>query len=171
MSDLTDGERQAIRDLENYQNNGGAYAALNTTRPQTLAYALTDSPVGQAAWIVEKFHEWTDHDTPGPFGAISIDDVLTIVTTYWVTRTADSAARFYADTFRSLARSAPPSLRTPTGCAVFPADIVRPSRRWAERVYPNIVHWTEMARGGHFGALESPDLLVEDLRLFFRPLR
>jgi pimeloyl-ACP methyl ester carboxylesterase len=96
--------------------------------------------------------------------------VLTIVTTYWVTRTAGSAARFYAETARSLAASAP-TLTVPTGCAVFPGDIVRPSRRWAARVHPNIVHWTEMPRGGHFGAFEVPDLLVDDLRAFFRPLR
>jgi pimeloyl-ACP methyl ester carboxylesterase len=171
MTDLNDTERQALDDLDRYQGDAGAYAALNTTRPQTLTYALTDSPVGQAAWIIEKFHEWTQGvEDAGPFGAISIDDVLTIVTTYWVTRTAGSAARFYAETARSLASSAP-ILTVPTGCAVFPGDIVRPSRRWAARVHPNIVHWTEMSRGGHFGALEAPDLLADDLRAFFRPLR
>jgi len=171
MADLDDIERQALDDLDRYQGDAGAYAALNTTRPQTLAYALTDSPVGQAAWIIEKFHEWTeDVEGAGPFGTISIDDVLTIVTTYWVTRTAGSAARFYAETARSLASSAP-ILTVPTGCAVFPGDIVRPSRRWAARVHPNIVHWTEMSHGGHFGALEAPDLLAGDLRAFFRPLR
>jgi pimeloyl-ACP methyl ester carboxylesterase len=88
-----------------------------------------------------------------------------------VTGTATSAARFYAETGVSLARSGLPLVQVPTGCAAFPGDIVTPSRRWAERAYPNIVHWTDMPRGGHFSALEVPQLLVDDLRAFFRPLR
>ncbi len=172
--DLTDVERQAFVDVERYEKLDSGYALLNGTKPLTLGFALTDSPVGQAAWILEKFHTWTgadDRDAGAPFGEIAVDDVLAIVSTYWFTRTAGSAARFYADAGVTLARDGLPRVDRPTGCAVFPADIVRPSRRWAERSYPNIVQWTEMACGGHFGALEVPDLLVADLRMFFRGLR
>lgn len=172
--ELTDQERQALADLARYETRDSGYAFLNGTKPLTLSYALTDSPIGQAAWILEKFHTWTGADdsaTHAPFGAISVDDALAIVSTYWFTRTAGSAARFYADAGATLARDGLPRVERPTACAVFPSDIVRPSRRWAEHAYPNIVRWTEMARGGHFGALEAPDLLVDDLRAFFHTLR
>jgi pimeloyl-ACP methyl ester carboxylesterase len=174
MNDLTDVERKALDDLSDYERNDSGYALINGTKPNTIGYALTDSPLGQAAWIVEKFRTWSDRsgDLEGThFGAIALDDILTIVTTYWVTGTASSAARFYAEAGASLARTGLPVVRVPTGCAAFPGDIVTPSRRWAERTYPNIVHWTDMPRGGHFSALEVPQLLVEDLRAFFRPLR
>jgi pimeloyl-ACP methyl ester carboxylesterase len=172
--DLTDAERQALADLEHYEKVDSGYALLNGTKPLTLAFALTDSPVGQAAWILEKFHSWTGADGDGgspPFGAVAVDDALAIVSTYWFTRTAGSAARFYADAGATLARDGLPRVEKPTGCAVFPSDIVRPSRRWAERSYPNIVRWTEMPAGGHFGALEVPGLLAADLRAFFGQLR
>lgn len=174
MIDLTDGERKALDDLSNYERFDSGYALMNGTKPHTIGYALTDSPLGQAAWIMEKFRTWSDRSgelATTDFGAIALNDILTIVTTYWVTGTASSAARFYAETGASLARSGLPTVRAPTGCAAFPGDIVTPSRRWAERAYPNIVHWTDMPRGGHFSALEVPQLLVEDLRTFYRPLR
>lgn len=174
MSDLTDVERKALEDLSDYERRDSGYALINGTKPHTIGYALTDSPLGQAAWIMEKFRTWSDRsgDLAGThFGAIALDDILTIVTTYWVTGTAGSAARFYAETGASLARAGLPVVRVPTGCAAFPGDIVTPSRRWAERAYPNIVHWTDMPRGGHFSALEVPQLLIDDLRTFFRPLR
>jgi pimeloyl-ACP methyl ester carboxylesterase len=170
--DPTDAEQEALRAVAQYDAVGGAYALLNATKPHSLAYALGDSPVGQAAWILEKFHEWTDHNgSDGVAGAVPIDDLLAIITTYWVTGTAGSSARFYADTGASIARSGLPSVNVPTGCGAFPGDVVMPSRRWAQRRYPSLVHWTEMPRGGHFSALEVPDLLVADLRTFFRPLR
>ena len=102
---------------------------------------------------------------------MSVDDALAIVTTYWITGTSGSAARFYAETLATLARTGLPRVDVPTGCAVFPSDIVTASRRWAERSYPNIVHWTDMPQGGHFSALEVPDLLIDDVRSFFRALR
>src|SRR5262249_43687531 len=157
--DLTDAERQAVVDLERYEKVDSGYSLLNGTKPHTLAFALTDSPVGQAAWILEKFHSWTGadrRDGSEPFRAGAVGDALAIVSTYWFTRTAGSAARFYADAGVTLARDGLPRVERPTGCAVFPSDIVRPSRRWAERSYPNIVRWTEMPDGGHFGALEVP---------------
>ena len=106
-----------------------------------------------------------------PFGAVAVDDALAVVATYWFTRTAPSAARFYGEAGLVLARDGLRRVEVPTGAAVFPADIVRPSRRWAQQAYPNLVHWTEMPRGGHFGALEAPAELVADLRAFFAPLR
>jgi pimeloyl-ACP methyl ester carboxylesterase len=168
----TEQERRAFDALARYEATDSAYSMINATKPYTLAYALNDSPVGQAAWILEKFHTWTDSTgfdpQSAPFGAVSVDDALAVVTTYWLTGTSGSAARFYADAGATLARCGLPRVEVPTGCAVFPGDIVVPSRRWAERSYPNVTHWTEMPRGGHFSALEEPDLLVDDLRAFFR---
>lgn len=174
IADATDFEREAVAALERYERFDSGYNLLNTTRPHTLSYALHDSPVGQAAWIIEKFNNWTDCD--GPEGrdftrAVDLDDVLNVVSTYWFTGTAASAARFYAETVPVVAAGATPPLTVPTGCALFPGDIVRAPRRWAERIYPNIVHWTDMPRGGHFGCLEEPDLFVADVRSFFRSLR
>ena len=174
MSDLTERERKALDDLSNYERQDSGYALINGTKPHTIGYALTDSPIGQAAWIIEKFRTWSDRsdELAGThFGNIALDDILTIVTTYWATGTASSAARFYAEAGATLARTGLPIVRVPTGCAAFPGDIVTPSLRWAERAYPNIVHWTDMPRGGHFSALEVPELLVDDLRTFFRPRR
>ena len=120
---------------------------MNGTKPHTVGYALTDSPIGLAAWILEKFHAWTGAaagDPDAPFGRVAIDDALAVVSTYWFTRTAPSAARFYADAGATLARDGLPRVTVPTACAVFPDDIVRPSRRWAEASYPAIVRWTDM---------------------------
>ena len=131
---------------------------------------LTDSPAGLAAWIVEKFRSWSDCG-----GAVerrfSKDDVLTHLTLYWATKTIDSANRLYFDRDRE-PRSLGPGQRVEVPCAVtiFPADIDRPPREFGERAY-RVVRWTEMPRGGHFAAWEEPELLAEDLREFFRPLR
>lgn len=175
VADATEAERAAFSALAHYETVDGAYAFLNGTKPYTVGFGLTDSPVGQAAWILEKLHSWTaavGDRRDAAFGAVSLDDALAIVTTYWVTGTAASAARFYADAGAAMARNGGRTRTTvPTGCAAFPGDIVVPSRRWAERDYPNLVHWTDMAAGGHFGALEVPELLAADLRAFFRPLR
>jgi epoxide hydrolase len=151
--------------------DGSAYAQLHATRPQTLAYALTDSPVGQLAWIIEKFREWTDSEEL-PEEAVDRDLLLTNVMLYWLTRTAGSAARIYyerAHTTGRVARPAEPST-APTALAVFPAEIQLPLRHRAERT-ENLVRWTEFDRGGHFPAMEEPDLLVGDVRAFFRQLR
>ncbi|MFF2847261.1 epoxide hydrolase family protein [Streptomyces sp. NPDC058001] len=146
------------------------YADLQSTRPQTLAYGLTDSPVGQLAWIAEKFHEWSDtRERPG--GAIDRDLLLTNVMLYWLTRTAGSSARIYYERAHADYRGAPPEpSTTPTALAVFPEDNFIPLRHIAERTN-RIVRWTEFDRGGHFAALEEPDLLVADVRAFFRELR
>lgn len=172
--ELTEAEHEALVDLARYEQLDAGYAVLNGTKPHTVGFALTDSPVGQAAWILEKFHTWTGaspDDANEPFGLVSVDDALAVVSTYWFTRTAASAGRFYADAGATLARDGLPRVEVPTGCAVFPRDIVRPSRRWAEVSYPAIVRWTDMAAGGHFSALEVPGLLVDELRAFFRDHR
>ncbi|MFL6056538.1 MAG: epoxide hydrolase family protein [Actinoallomurus sp.] len=146
------------------------YAAIQSTRPQTLAYALTDSPAGQLAWIVEKFKEWTD-SKDRPEDAVDRDQLLTNVMLYWLTGTAGSSARIYYERAHAGYWGRPPETSTaPTALAVFPHDNFIPLRHIAERTN-TIVRWTEYDRGGHFAAMEQPDLLVADVREFFRSLR
>ena len=146
------------------------YAKIQGTRPQTLAYALTDSPVGQLAWIAEKFFEWTD-STDRPEDAVDRDLLLTNVMLYWLTGTAGSSARLYYERAHSGRPGAPPERsEVPTGVADFPAEIYVPLRRRAEE-RENIVRWTSFEHGGHFAALEQPTALVEDVRGFFAQLR
>jgi pimeloyl-ACP methyl ester carboxylesterase len=143
------------------------YAIVQSTRPQTISYALTDSPAGQLAWIVEKFKEWTDPAADLPEDAVDRDLILTDVSVYWLTGTAGSAARIYYEGARAWGQTKPRS-PVPTAVAVFPNDItIRPL---AERDH-NVVRWTEFDRGGHFAALEVPDLLIDDMREFFRRFR
>ncbi|MEX3101733.1 MULTISPECIES: epoxide hydrolase family protein [unclassified Streptomyces] len=152
--------------------DASAYAALQATRPQTLSYALTDSPVGQLAWIVEKFREWTDAREV-PEEAVSRDHMLTNVMVYWLTGTANSASRvYYERAHTTTGRVARPTAfsTAPTGLAVFPGDPQIPLRHRAART-DTVVRWTEFDRGGHFAAMEEPDLLVGDVRAFFRQLR
>ncbi|WP_055611341.1 epoxide hydrolase family protein [Streptomyces phaeochromogenes] len=146
------------------------YATVQMTRPQTLSYGLTDSPVGQLAWIVEKFEEWTDsHDRPED--AVDRDQLLTNVMLYWLTGTAGSSARIYYERAHAAGWGEPVQPSTaPTALAVFPWDNFIPLRHVADRT-ENIVRWTEFDRGGHFAAMEEPDLLVGDVRAFFRELR
>jgi pimeloyl-ACP methyl ester carboxylesterase len=152
------------RDLE------GAYFAIQSTKPQSLAYGLTDSPIGLAAWLIEKFHAWSDWGTD-PRGAFTMDELITIVMVYWLTNTAHSSIRLYNE-----ARLAPlhlgPGQRVVPPCGVvrLPRELPMPPRSWVERAF-NLQHWTELDKGGHFAALEVPQLLAEDIRTFFRPLR
>jgi len=148
---------------------GSAYQDIQGTKPQTLGYGLNDSPAGLAAWIVEKFHGWTDNDG-NPESAIGRDEILTNVTLYWVTESIASSTRIYYESRHTPASRPVRYVEVPTGVAVFPKEIYFVPRRWAESRY-NIVRWTMMPRGGHFAALEEPELLVEDVRAFFRELR
>lgn len=145
------------------------YMKLQSTRPQTLAYALTDSPVGQLAWIVEKFKEWT-HSDSRPEEAVDRDQLLTNVTIYWLTATAGSSAQLYYEIAIKQRSGLSAIPRTPNpvplAVAVFSHDILPPIRRFAERDYSNIIRWSEFPTGGHFAAMEEPDLLVTDLREF-----
>ena len=169
-SELTDAERGWLAGNAAFFANEGGYLQMHGTRPQTLAYGLSDSPAGLAGWIVEKLRAWSDCDGDLE-SAMTRDQILTNLTVYWVTGTANSAARLYLEAMRSgefqpLAQR----IEVPTGCAIFPKETVRTPRPWAERAW-NVQHWTEMPRGGHFSALEVPDLLVADVRAFYRTLR
>ncbi|HEY0671717.1 MAG TPA: alpha/beta fold hydrolase [Longimicrobiales bacterium] len=159
-------EKAYVEQLKQNCSDGGAYLQLQSTRPQTLAYALTDSPAAQLAWIVEKFREWTDATVELPEDAVDIDQLLTNVSIYWFTGSGASAAHFLYESMR--AQEWGEASDTPTGFAIFGAHpVVRrlmdPDRR--------IRHWSEFTRGGHFPAMEVPELLAADLRDFFRPLR
>jgi pimeloyl-ACP methyl ester carboxylesterase len=174
LSQLTDTERQRMLAswdrTRRWRKEGEGYAAIQSTRPQTLAYGLTDSPVGQLAWIVEKFKEWTDSQER-PEDAVDRDQLLTNVMLYWLTRTAGSSARIYFERAHADQENAgfEPSM-TPTAVAVFPHENFLALRRLADRT-DNIVRWSEFDRGGHFAAMEEPDLVIADMRAFFRPLR
>jgi epoxide hydrolase len=161
QAEFTAAERARFERLTRFLADGNGFAQIMSTRPQTLAYSLTDSPVGQLAWIAEKFYEWSQHPA-----AIDRDRMLTNVMLYWLTGTAGSSSRFYYENMH--AGEWPQPSRVPTGVAVFTEDV--PIRRYAEQ-FNAIVHWSEFERGGHFAALEAPDLLVGDVRAFFRTLR
>ncbi len=165
LAELNPAERARLDGVRDLVREGTGYADLQSTKPQTLAYALNDSPVGQLAWIADKFKDWTDPAADLPEHAVDIDQLLTNVTLYWLTGTGGSSAHQYR-----AVRDEPAPVRSevPTGVAVFPTDpAVRPLLERAHR----IVHWSEFDRGGHFAAMEAPDLLVQDLRDCFRPLR
>ena len=162
-------EARALRRIQHYQDWDAGYSKQQATRPQTLAYGLADSPVGQAAWILEKFWAWTDCDGD-PLNLLSQDELLDNVMLYWVTGTAASSARLYWESFGPGKRQVRP-VQVPSGVAVYPQEIVPPVRRWMEPVFRNIRHWREMPRGGHFAAFEQPALFVDDVRAFFRGLR
>jgi pimeloyl-ACP methyl ester carboxylesterase len=167
LATFTDTEKARLERLNtSTAGPGNGYFEVQATRPQTLAYALTDSPVGQLAWIVEKFKEWT-HAADVPEDAVDRDQLLTNVMLYWLTGTARSSADLYYENLHAGSWGQPPGT-TPTGVAVFAEDYA--IRRYAERGN-NIVHWTEFDRGGHFAAMEAPDLLVGDVRTFFRGVR
>ena len=152
-----------------YNTAESAYSQIQGTKPQTLGYALNDSPAGQAAWIVEKFRAWCDCNGD-PESVFTRDEILTNITIYWVTQTATSSARLYYESGRAPTSRPMGRIDVPTGAAIFPYELFITPRRWAEAAF-NITHWTEMPRGGHFAAMEQPELFVEDLRTFFRPLR
>jgi pimeloyl-ACP methyl ester carboxylesterase len=167
MDDLTPAEAAALEAMGEHDRWGTGYSKQQSTRPQTLGYGLVDSPAGQAAWILEKFWAWTDCDGH-PENVLTRDELLDNVMLYWLPAAGASSARLYWESFRSFGREA---VTVPMGGAIFPKEIIRPSRRWAERRYTDIRRWTEMERGGHFAALEQPTALVEDVRAFFRLVR
>jgi microsomal epoxide hydrolase len=165
---LSPQELQRIRGSLFAKGDEQAYSQQMGTRPQTVGYALNDSPVGLAAWIVEKYRAWSDNggDVEKSF---TKDEMLTNISLYWLTQTATSSARIYYE-----ARNAGPAdtrrIELPTACAIFPKEVSYAPRAW-QATRMNLVRWTEMPRGGHFAALEQPELLVDDVRAFFRELR
>jgi epoxide hydrolase len=165
--DLTEDEQQALAAFAEHRQWGTGYSKQQSTRPQTLGYGLVDSPVGQLAWIVEKFWAWTDCDGH-PENAVSRDELLDNVMLYWITGSGASSARLYWESFNSFITDG--RVELPTGVAAFPKEILRTPRRWCEGAY-NVTHWTTMPRGGHFAAFEQPELFVDDVRAFFATVR
>ena len=164
---LSDEERQYKVNAQRWIAQEGGYMALQATKPQTLAYGLSDSPVGLAAWIIEKFRAWSDCN--GELTKrFSNDELLTNIMIYWITNTISSSAGIYYENTHSL--PALGKIEVPTGVALFPADILLPPKKWAEQNL-NISRWTTMPRGGHFTAMEEPELLADDIRSFYRQFR
>lgn len=167
---ISDVEQDYLDRVGKWADAEGAYIAIQSTKPLTLGYGLTDSPAGLAAWLLEKFRSWSDCVSV-PDEAIALDELLTNVMIYWVTNTAHSAARFYSGSReRPFHLAAGEKILPPCGVVTLPRELPMPPRSWAERAF-NIVHWTSLPRGGHFAAFEQPELLADDIRAFFRPLR
>ena len=169
-SPVTEDEQAFLASAKQWLESEGAYTAIQSTKPLTLSYGLSDSPAGLAAWISEKFRTWSDCGGDVE-RAVSLDDLLTNISLYWFSGTLDSTLRIYKEnrleplTFAKGERVTPP-----LGMASFPKELPTPPRSWVERVF-NVRRWTAMPRGGHFAALEQPELLAGEIRAFFRPMR
>lgn len=166
----TDAERAFLKYLKRWSEEEGGYAHILGTRPQTVAYGLNDSPAGLAAWITEKWHAWTAPPSGNLAAHFTKDELLTNVTIYWVTETINSANRYYAEDLRGPGPE--DCARVPLGVSLTATQrFERPPREYVERLFPDIRRWIELPRGGHFVALEEPELLAEAICAFFRPLR
>ena len=170
---LTDRERAALDALEQAAERDSGYSKEQGTRPQTIGYGLVDSPAALCAWIVEKFWAWTDHS--GDLESVlARDELLDNLMLYWLPGTGASAARLYWESIRTvnewISGAAGEPIDVPTGCSVFPKELQRPSRRWAEKRFPDIRYWNEPPRGGHFAAFEQPALFVDEVRACFQAL-
>lgn len=157
----------AIEALTKFADTGSGYARLQATRPQTIGYALADSPAGQAAWIYEKFQGWSDCDGD-PETIFTRDELLDNIMIYWLTNSGASSARLY---YESLSSFRPIEVALPVGISLFPKDTIQTSRKWIDAVFPNIIHWNRLDRGGHFAALEQPELFVQEMRTCFAKVR
>jgi pimeloyl-ACP methyl ester carboxylesterase len=170
---LTDVEKAAFDSLDDLYRKGGGYAAMMVTRPQTVGYALADSPAGQAAWIYDKFAAWTD--TGGePERALSKDDMLDDITLYWLTDSATASALLYWENNNNnfnAANQKTADIAIPVAVTVFPGEIYRAPRSWTQRAYRNLIYFNEVDKGGHFAAWEQPALFAAEIRAAFRPLR
>jgi pimeloyl-ACP methyl ester carboxylesterase len=174
FGDLTDRERSALESLRQAAETESGYSMEHATRPQTIGYALTDSPAALCAWITEKFWAWTDHD--GDLDAvISRDELLDNLMLYWLPKAGASSVRLYWESIRRvnewITGAVTDRVSVPVGCSIVPKELQRPSRRWAARRFTDIRYWNEPARGGHFAALEQPELFVHEVRDCFRALR
>ncbi len=167
MNDLTEREKSALAGMQHYADWDSGYSKQQSTRPQTLGYGLADSPSGQAAWIVEKFWSWMDCDGH-PENVASRDELLDNVMLYWLPDTAASSARLYWESFNKVSRD---PVKIPTGCSIFPKEIFRCSRRWAEKRFEKLVHWNDLDKGGHFAAFEQPATFINEVRTCFRHMR
>ena len=167
MGDLSEAEKSALAGIQHYQDWDSGYSKQQSTRPQTLGYGLADSPSGQAAWILEKFWAWTDCNGH-PENVLTRDELLDNVMLYWLPGTGASSARLYWESFNN-----PPtgSVKVPVGASIFPHEIMRASKRWAEKHFGGLLYWNELEKGGHFAAFEQPETFVEEIRSCFRSLR
>lgn len=166
-SPTSDEEHQLSR-LRNHRDINSGYSAIQSTKPQTISYGLSDSPIAQCAWILEKFQTWTDNHG-WPEDALHINQILDNITLYWLTNTSASSARLYWESLDAVRRDLS-EVKTPTGYTVFPHEIACPSRRWLEVQYPNLRYYNRVDRGGHFAAFEQPRLFAEEVRAAFRVL-
>ena len=165
--DLTEDEKKALADIKEYGVHESGYMRLQSTRPQTLGYALSDSPVAQAAWIYEKFAAWTDSGR-NPEKVLTQDEMLDNIMLYWLSGTGASSARLYWESMKDFRRV---ELDLPVGCSIFPRELYRVPKRWADRTYRDLLYWGEVGSGGHFAAFEQPRLFVDEIRACFRVLR
>lgn len=167
MNDLTPLEQSALAGMQYYQEWDSGYSKQQSTRPQTLGYGLADSPVGQMAWIIEKFHRWMDCDGH-PEKVLTRDELLDNVMLYWLNDAGASSARLYWESFTSGNQD---PVTIPSGVSLFPKEIFRASRRWVEKRFTQLIHWSEHEKGGHFAALEVPEVYLQQVRSCFRSLR
>jgi microsomal epoxide hydrolase len=170
LDGLTQDEVVDMMPMQTFLQEETGYQRIQGTKPQTLGYGLNDSPAGLAAWIVEKFRAWSDCDGDVE-KRFTKDELLTNIMLYWAPETATSSARLYYEMMH--AGKFPPEkfrVNVPTGCALFPREIMKPPRAWVDRLY-NVAHWTRFPKGGHFAAMEEPALLIGDIRETFRSIR
>jgi pimeloyl-ACP methyl ester carboxylesterase len=167
MNGLTEEEKDGLAGLKYYQDWDSGYSKEQSTRPQTVGYGLADSPAGQAAWILEKFWAWTDSNG-NPENVLTRDEMLDNIMLYWLPGAAASSARLYWESF---GKTSLDPVRIPVGCSIFPKEIFRVSRRWAEKRYQHLVYWNRLDRGGHFAAFEQPQLYAQEVRACFRKMR
>jgi pimeloyl-ACP methyl ester carboxylesterase len=166
--DLSLAEKHFLKDAESWRNTEFGYAMVQSTKPQTLAYGLSDSPAGLAAWFVEKFRTWSDCDG-NVEKRFTKDELLTNLTIYWATETINSSIRLYYESAHDRGANWG-RVEVPTAMAMLPKDMFPTPREWANRS-ANVQRWTELPRGGHFGEWEEPELIANDIREFYRPLR
>ena len=163
-------DRVALAGAAFYQQWDSGYSKQQSTRPQTLGYGLADSPIGQSAWILEKFYQWTDCQGH-PENSLTRDEIIDNIMFYWLTNSAASSARLYWESFnKAFGGGSDNTVKLPTGISSYPKEIVRTPRSWADQRYVNIQYWNDLDRGGHFAAFEQPDLFVNELRAFKRAL-
>ncbi len=167
MDDLTEAEKSALAGYAFYQDHDSGYSKQQGTRPQSIGYGLADSPAGQAAWILEKYHRWMDC-RDHPENVASRDELLDNIMFYWLTNSATSSARLYWESFNKMNRD---PVELPTGMSIFPKEIFRTSQRWARKRFPTLIHFNELTEGGHFAAFEQPEVFVDEVRTCFRNIR
>ncbi len=167
MNDLTELEQSALAGMQFYQEHDSGYSKQQSTRPQTLGYGLADSPIGQAAWILEKFYQWMDCNGH-PENIVSRDELLDNVMMYWLPDAGASSARIYWESFGGTGRD---PIDIPVGCSIFPKEIFRTSERWAKKRFSNLIHFEVLETGGHFAAFEQPETFVDQVRRCFQHIR